>query len=348
MTTLSPGSRARSAAIPLRSAAILAVPLLLTTGCVVGSDGTTPNAGDLSTNPPGQTPSPEDTDERGAIASSITSATSIGQDFRVDVFALENVGEGRLRLRLGVTNTSGSDFLLYSGLGVPDEPQVASGITLLDADNNKRHLNYEQSNGSCFCSSTEANIGSGDTADMWIIYPAPPSEVDSMTLTTPLTPPIFDIPISESSETIENTGLSEPRIIDLVTITDDLGDQTGRTESGDEVSIILSSDVLFETNSANLSTEAEAILEQVATEIDDASSEDVRIDGYADNTGTDSVNLPLSQERAEAVEEILSDLITRSGVSFDVEGHGSSDPIASNDTEEGRERNRRVSVTFAK
>lgn len=347
MTTLSPTSRERIASHPFRSGAILAVPLLLATGCVVGSDGTA-NRGDLGDESPGQTPSPENSDDRSPIASSVTSATSIGQDFRIDVFALENVGEGRLRLRLGVTNTSGSDFLLYSGLGVPDDPQVASGVTLLDADNNKRHLNYEQSDGSCFCSSTEANIGSGDTADMWIIYPAPPTEVDSMTLTTPLTPPILDIPISESSETVENTGLSEPRIIDLVTITDDLEDQTGRTESGDEVSIILSSDVLFETNSANLSPEAQSILEQVATEIDDASSEDVKIDGYADNTGTDSINLPLSQERAAAVEEILSELTTRSGVSFDVEGHGSSDPIASNDTEEGRERNRRVSVTFAK
>lgn len=83
-------------------------------------------------------------------------------------------------------------------------------------------------------------------------------------------------------------------------------------------------------------------------EIDDASSSTVSIDGYADNTGNESINMPLSQERADSVESTLSDLITRSGIEFDTQGHGSSDPIAANDTEEGRERNRRVTVTFEK
>ncbi|WP_249352003.1 OmpA family protein [Nocardiopsis akebiae] len=169
-----------------------------------------------------------------------------------------------------------------------------------------------------------------------------------MTVTNPLTPPLLNVPISQSSETIESSGLSEPRIIDLVTITDDLEDQTGRTESNEEVSIILSSDVLFETGSDELSTDAEEILQQVATEIDDASSNTVNIAGHADNTGSESINLPLSRGRAEAVESSLSELITRDGISFEVEGYGSSAPIASNDTEEGRERNRRVSVTFEK
>lgn len=131
-------------------------------------------------------------------------------------------------------------------------------------------------------------------------------------------------------------------------ISDDTDDNTGRTESEDEVSIILSSDVLFETNSAELSSNAQEILEQVATEINDASSSVVNVDGYADNTGSDSVNIPLSQNRAESVKSVLSELVTREGVSFEDEGHGSADPIGDNETEEGRERNRRVSVTFEK
>lgn len=318
-------------------------------GCVVNPEEGSPGNGEEN---PGAssapTSNPEDPGGQEVIASSTTSATSIGQNFQLEIYALENIGEGRIRLRFGVTNNSDSPFLLYSGLGAPDDPQGTSGVTLLDAENRKRHLNYEQSDGSCFCSPTEGNIASGDTLEMWIIYPAPPDDVDTMTVTNPLTPPLLNVPISQSSNTVENTGLSDPRIIDLVTITDDLEDQTGRTESGDEVSIILSSDVLFETNSAELSEEAEEILEQVSTEVDDSSSTNVKIDGHADNTGSDSVNVPLSQERAESVESALSRLITRSDVDFEVEGHGSSDPIASNDTEEGRERNRRVSVTFEK
>lgn len=181
------------------------------------------------------------------------------------------------------------------------------------------------------------------------MYPAPPGNLNEMTVATPITPPMLDIPITSSPESVENVNLEDPQILDLTMISDSLdGDQTGRTESADDVSIILSSDILFETGSANLSSNAEEILEQVAREIDDATSSSVSIDGYADNTGNDAINIPLSQERAESVESALSDLITRDGVTFNVEGHGSADPIADNETEDGRERNRRVSVTFEK
>ena len=170
-----------------------------------------------------------------------------------------------------------------------------------------------------------------------------------MTVLTPITPPLLDIPIGDSNESIDTSNLAEPKILTLTAISDSLeDDQTGRSESSEEVSIILSSDVLFETNSSSLNDEATEILEQVAQEIDDATSSTISVDGYADNTGNDSINIPLSQERAESVESTLSDLITRGNVSFEVEGHGSADPIADNDTEEGRERNRRVSVTFEK
>ena len=114
-----------------------------------------------------------------------------------------------------------------------------------------------------------------------------------------------------------------------------------------EVSIILSSDVLFETNSSDLSNEAQKFLNK-SLEIDEATSEVVNIDGYADNTGNDSVNIPLSLERAESVESQLNSLLQREDIAFKSDGHGSADPIAENDTEEGRERNRRVTVTFAK
>ena len=169
-----------------------------------------------------------------------------------------------------------------------------------------------------------------------------------MTVVTPLTPPMMGIPISESPESIESVDLADREILDLISISDDTDTQTGRTEAGEEVSILLSSDVLFDTNSSELNSEAREILEQVAQEIDDASASTISIDGHADNTGNDSINIPLSQKRAESVESALADLITREGISFDSEGHGSVDPIANNDTEEGRERNRRVTVTFEK
>ncbi|MEV2277958.1 OmpA family protein [Nocardiopsis sp. NPDC049922] len=229
-----------------------------------------------------------------------------------------------------------------------NNPYTANRITLLDPTNQTRHLSMNQVNGSCFCSSLEENIPAGGTADMWVIFPEPPPDVQAMTVTTPLTPPMLDVPVTDSTESVENSGLADPEIIPLTMISDSLEDNTARTENNEEVSIILASDVLFGSGSADLNADALDILEQVALEIDDASSTVVSIDGYADNTGNNSVNVPLSQERAEAVEGQLVDLVTRGGVEFEVAGHGSADPIADNDTEEGRERNRRVTVTFEK
>ncbi|WP_304453869.1 OmpA family protein [Nocardiopsis sp. YSL2] len=323
----------------------------LTTGCIVSDD--TPSLQDPggTTESPGETPSeiPNTGTEARSIATSSTTSTSIGEDLQIDIYALERLESNILRLRFGVTNKSQQDFILNYGLTVDQKPNTPSRVSLIDAENQKRLLSYEKNDGSCFCSNWSGPIGSGETESMWVAFPVPESDdVDKLTVTTPLSPPFIDIPITENSESVDITGLSEPKILDLTFISDNTEDQTGRTESGDEVSILLSSDVLFETDSSELNSDAQEILEQVALEIDDATSEVVAVDGHADNTGNDSRNQPLSLERAQAVESVLSDLVTRGGVAFDVQGHGSTEPIADNSTEEGRERNRRVSVTFEK
>ncbi|WP_435105268.1 OmpA family protein [Nocardiopsis synnemataformans] len=342
----SPQERETISLLPLGAA--LTSLALLTSGCVIDSETPTQNdQGKENPNNPSPSAAKEE-DEGQAIASSASSSSDIGSNLQVDIYALERVGDSLLRLRLGITNKSNQEYYLYAGLADSENPYTASRVTLIDAENQTRHLSHNQSDGSCFCLPFEGSIEGGETVETWVIYPEPPPEVERMTVVTPLTPPFLDIPISTSSETLESQGISEPEIRDLTMISDNTEDQTGRTESNDEVSIILSSDVLFETNSADLSPDAEEIIQQVASEIDDASSSTVSIDGHADNTGNESINLPLSQKRAETVESVLADLVTRSGISFEVEGHGASEPIANNDTEEGRERNRRVSVTFEK
>lgn len=323
--------------------------ILSTSGCVSTSE-----------EPPSEQtsesdPSPEAGNAEGGqdateiLASSTTTATEIGSDLQIDIHALERVGDDLLRLRLTASNSSPDNFILGYSLSDDNNEDSAGDITLIDSVNQQRYLSYDQSDGSCFCNSLEGNLESGSTEDLWVMFPAPPNDVESMTVVTPVTPPMMDIPISTSSETVENNNLAAREVLDLTFISDSLEeDQTGRTESGEEVSILLSSDVLFDTNKSDLNDEAQEILQQVAQEIDDASAETVSIDGYADNTGNNSINLPLSEDRAGSVESTLNDLITREGISFEVEGHGSADPIADNDTEEGRERNRRVSVTFEK
>ena len=66
--------------------------------------------------------------------------------------------------------------------------------------------------------------------------------------------------------------------------------------------------------------------------------------GFTDNTGTDAINIPLSANRAKAV----ADYLVSQGLAGDhvtSSGSGSADPIAGNDTAEGRAQNRRVEIT---
>jgi outer membrane protein OmpA-like peptidoglycan-associated protein len=68
---------------------------------------------------------------------------------------------------------------------------------------------------------------------------------------------------------------------------------------------------------------------------------DIKILGHTDNKGTDAYNQGLSERRAASVSSYLKDHgISSSRVS--TKGMGENDPIASNDTEEGRSQNRRV------
>ncbi|WP_245623276.1 OmpA family protein [Spirillospora albida] len=120
------------------------------------------------------------------------------------------------------------------------------------------------------------------------------------------------------------------------------------SDNADDRSVQLSSDVLFAVNKADLTPRADALLRQVAQQINASKGSTVKVDGHADSTGDDAINEPLSERRAQAVVERLKGLVTRQGIAFQAAGHGSSQPIASNDSDEGRRKNRRVAVSFTR
>ncbi len=100
----------------------------------------------------------------------------------------------------------------------------------------------------------------------------------------------------------------------------------------------LESDVLFATDSAELTPEGRATLDRLAPCWSHGRFE---IDGHTDNTGTDAINQPLSERRAQAiVDELVKDGIDASALT--AKGYGSSRPVADNATPEGRAHNRRV------
>jgi len=108
--------------------------------------------------------------------------------------------------------------------------------------------------------------------------------------------------------------------------------------------LTLSGSVLFAHGSSNLLASAKDRLDQVAAAlIDSSETTPITIQGFTDSTGSDQKNLQLSQARAEAVRDYLAS----KGVSQDLiqaEGMGESNPVASNQTAEGRANNRRVEI----
>ena len=103
----------------------------------------------------------------------------------------------------------------------------------------------------------------------------------------------------------------------------------------------------FETDSATLKPSSRAQLRNIADILKCYSNVDLKIGGYTDNTGDKAYNLKLSQERARnTMNELVAGGVAASRLS--AEGYGEQFPVASNDTDEGRQRNRRIDVNITK
>ncbi|MGH6635332.1 MAG: OmpA family protein [Opitutaceae bacterium] len=99
--------------------------------------------------------------------------------------------------------------------------------------------------------------------------------------------------------------------------------------------------VNFAFDSAKLTPESEAILDQAVQELEEAASVTVRVEGHTDSIGSEAYNLELSERRAQAVVDyLISKGIDPSRV--EPEGMGEGHPVDTNDTKEGRYHNRRV------
>ena len=101
--------------------------------------------------------------------------------------------------------------------------------------------------------------------------------------------------------------------------------------------------VLFKFDSADLKPEATVSVARVAGFLIALDDREVLIEGHTDNVGSDEYNLELSKQRAESARAALIE----SGVGESrivAKGFGASMPVASNDEDEGRQRNRRVEI----
>jgi outer membrane protein OmpA-like peptidoglycan-associated protein len=106
--------------------------------------------------------------------------------------------------------------------------------------------------------------------------------------------------------------------------------------------------VQFETNKAILLPQSEKLLDEVADALKEHSEiDEVRVEGHTDSQGTTKLNMKLSDARAAAVRNYL---IGKGidGSHLVAQGFGETKPVADNNTEEGRYKNRRVEFEITK
>lgn len=123
------------------------------------------------------------------------------------------------------------------------------------------------------------------------------------------------------------------------------GIQVSQT-SDNRLKLEIPADVSFDTGRSDIKSNFRPVLERFAQTLNDNPAATVSIIGHTDSTGSASVNDPLSVDRAARTRDYLS----QRGISPNrimIDGRGEREPIASNDSDSGRARNRRVEIYVA-
>jgi len=121
-----------------------------------------------------------------------------------------------------------------------------------------------------------------------------------------------------------------------------------QTNYADQITSAVSSksySIEFETGSANIKAASYKLLDQIFESAVVAEGLKIGVYGHTDNSGSDAVNIPLSEKRADAVKAYLQ----KKGLAenrMEAKGFGSTKPIADNSSEAGKSKNRRVEIVL--
>ena len=117
------------------------------------------------------------------------------------------------------------------------------------------------------------------------------------------------------------------------------------TRNGDNIILNMPSAITFDVNSSALKPNFFSVLDSVNLVLKEYKSTLVTVAGHTDSSGADDYNMRLSQQRAQTVATYLNNngVVTERLAAV---GYGETQPVASNDTAEGKARNRRVEITL--
>jgi Cu/Ag efflux protein CusF len=157
--------------------------------------------------PPAAAAAPAPVTAGSAAAASTPAATGIATadpdvgGVTVTVKELKRTSGGTLSLKFAITNSSGKDVRTGYNYGDPDHQirdyDSVGGVTLLDAVGKKKYFVARDSEGKCVCSQGFKDIAPGATSNGWAKFPAPPDDVQKISVVIPHFSPMDDVPISK-------------------------------------------------------------------------------------------------------------------------------------------------------
>ncbi len=179
---------------------------------------------------------------------------------------------------------------------------------------------------------------------MYLKFQPPPDQVSHMDIVIPSLVPFLNVAVSGKSGVTETSGIEVRGVqTGIKRVLKDLE----ALETEEEISIQLSSEILFEFDSHQLGSNAEPVLTKVLQVIREYPGKAILIAGHTDSKGSDAYNQTLSENRAGSVKSWLVAAGLDAGQIKTI-GYGETKPVAANDTEEGSSKNRRVEITIKK
>ena len=245
----------------------------------------------------------------------------------------------------GWGSASGGDTRDFLGVRLVDlaGDQVAS--TAVDAEG--KTVGVRADNGETADSGTQALAGT-----VQIAFADPGT--DALAVYLPKLPLVTDVPVIEAEvpevegaeEQLDLAAIEEAPLEPMLLMSQDLAEPLRETREVGTTTVAISSDVLFDSSSSELDEAAKSALDEAARRIESHEPGPVTVIGHTDSVDSDASNLTLSKERAAAVATALEKRLDTSDYELSTDGKGEAEPIASNDTEDGKALNRRVEIVL--
>ena len=245
----------------------------------------------------------------------------------------------------GWGSASGGDTRDFLGVRLVDlaGDQVAS--TAVDAEG--KTVGVRADNGETADSGTQALAGT-----VQIAFADPGT--DALAVYLPKLPLVTDVPVIEAEvpevegaeEQLDLAAIEDAPLEPMLLLSQNLAEPLRETREVGTTTVAISSDVLFDSSSSELDEEAKSALDEAARRIESHEPGPVTVIGHTDSVDSDASNLTLSKERAAAVATALEKRLDTSDYELSTDGKGEAEPIASNDTEDGKALNRRVEIVL--